>query len=97
MDWRSAEDRLRAASFDDVAPMIDALDVGQRLLLVLPGNASSSTDTPWVKLFRAAGRRTARILRADERFVVVDRMRGEGHPYVTFDAVLFERVTKRAR
>jgi hypothetical protein len=36
-------------------------------------------------------------LRADPRFVVVDRVRGDDDPYVTFDALLFERVTKRTR
>ena len=45
MDWRNAEDRLRAATFAALAPLVDALAVGQRLLLVAPGNALSTTDT----------------------------------------------------
>jgi hypothetical protein len=97
MDWRNAEDRLRAATWDDLAPLVDDLRVGQRLLLIAPGNAVSPTDTSWVKLFRAAGRRATRVLKADPRFVIVDRMRGDDDPYVTFDALLFERVTNRTR
>jgi hypothetical protein len=96
MDWRHAEDRLRASSFDDLVPLVAGLDVGQRILVVAPGNPEKRTDTPWVRLFRSAGKRTVRALMIDGQFRVVDRVRGPTGPFVTFDAVLFERVTKRA-
>jgi hypothetical protein len=94
MDWRNAEDRLRAATFADLAPLIDRLKVGQRLAVIAPGNEARDTDTTWIQLFRTSSRRTVRALRTDPRFTVVDRIRGDSSPYVTFDAVLFERVTK---
>jgi hypothetical protein len=93
MDWRNAEDRLRASSFADLAPLIERMKVGQRLLLVAPGNEASDRDTAWIKLFRARSRRIAQALRADGRFAVIDRVRGDRGPYVSFDAFLFERVT----
>lgn len=92
MDWRDAEERLRATSFaDGVGPLLDALEPGQRVLYVGPGNASSSTDTTWIMAFRADGRRIQQALRGDERFTLVGRQRGSDDPYVTFDAVLYER------
>jgi hypothetical protein len=93
MDWRNAEDRLRAASYGDLAPLIDRLKPGQRLLLVNPGNEAHDTDTTWIQLFRNSARRTLLALRTDPRFAIVDRIRGDDSPYVSFDAVLFERVT----
>jgi hypothetical protein len=93
MDWRNAEDRLRASSFADVAPLVDRLKVGQRLLLLAPGNDALDTDTTWIQLFRASARRTLHALRTDPRFATVDRIRGDDSSYVTFDAILFERVT----
>ena len=38
-----AEPRLRDATFDDLAPLVDDLAVGQRILLVTAGRAPSST------------------------------------------------------
>ena len=93
MDWRDAEARLQAATPEDLEPVLDALAPGGRLLVVLAGNEAADTDTTWVTRFRAAGRRLARSLQADERFALVDRLRGPERPYVTFDALLFERVT----
>jgi mannosyltransferase len=94
MDWRDAEDRLRAATLADVLPLVEELRPGQRLLVVRPGNEARTTDTPWIQLFRARGRRITEALRADQRFAVVDRLRGDDAPYVTFDAILYERVTR---
>lgn len=93
MDWRDAETRLRAAGTDPLEELVDGLAVGNRILVVVPGNAPRDTDTAWIELFRSAGRRAARALRADKRFVLVDRLRGSSHPSVTFDAVVWERVT----
>lgn len=94
MDWRDAETRLRGASYErDVRPLVSDLAVGRRVLLVGPANSARSTDTTWVKLFRTSGRRIARAIRADRRFVLVDRARGDGESYLNVDAVLFERVT----
>lgn len=95
MDWRDAEARLQAASYADLEPLVDRLAVGRRVVLVSPGNGPADTDTSWIVRFRAAGRRTARALQADPRFVLVDRIRGAPTPYVTFDAVVWERVTNR--
>jgi mannosyltransferase len=92
MDWRDAEDRLRAAGGKELAALVEDMEVGQRVLLVAPGNEPSDTDTPWIELFRSAGRRAARALRADPRFVLVDRLRGPNEPYVTMDGAIWERV-----
>ena len=96
MDWRDAEARLRASTFDDLDSAVSRVQVGQRILVVAPGNPPKRTDTAWVRLFRAAGKRTVRALLVDGRFRIVDRVRGDTGPYVTFDAVLLERVTDRA-
>jgi hypothetical protein len=93
MDWRDAEARLRSATTASLAPLVDTLEPGQRILVVAPGNAAADTDTSWIRLFRAAGRRTARALQADPRFELVDRLRGADGPYVTYDAAVWERVT----
>jgi hypothetical protein len=95
MDWRRASDRLRASTYAELLPLIDRLHVGQRVLLVTPGNAIKRTDTPWVRLFRAAGKRSARALQVDPRFALVDQMTGDSSPYVTFDALIVERVTNQ--
>jgi hypothetical protein len=95
MDWRDAEDRLRAASFDtDLAPLVDALRPGDRVLLVLPGKEPRETDTSWIRLFRSRGRQIESALRADDRFGVVDVVVGSDREYVTLDAVLFERLSR---
>ena len=92
MDWRDAEAHLRAASYaDDIAPLIDGMRVGQRVLIVGPANPSKSTDTTWIKLFRASGKRIERAVRGDGRFALVDRARGDGQSYLNVDAVLYER------
>ena len=97
MDWRDAEDRLRAASYArDIRPLVDGLRPGERLLVVAPGNAARSTDTAWIRLIRAQGRRIVQGLRADRRLVLVDRLRGEESSYVTLDAAVYERVTTSA-
>jgi hypothetical protein len=95
MDWRDAEDRLRAATFDDLAPVLDEVPVGGRVAVFSPGNPPRSTDTTWVRLFRASAREVARRLRVDPRFAVIDRVRGHDGSYVGFDAIVFERVAKR--
>lgn len=93
MDWRDAEERLVGTSYArGVGPAVGRLEPGERVLLVAAGNASRPTDTGWVVAFRSAGRRIQEALRADPRLVLVDRLRGPGSPYVTFDAALYERV-----
>jgi hypothetical protein len=92
MDWRGAEDRLRAARPADLAAVLDDLPEHARVLLVTPANEEASTDTPWIELFRAAGRRAERSLRADPDFTLVDRLSGPRRPYVSFDATVWERV-----
>lgn len=95
MDWRDAEARLRTASAADLAPLLDALPEGGRVLVVVPARDRAETDTGWIDLFRTAGRRTTRSLQADERFTLVDRVRGGPDPDVSFDATMWERVTNR--
>ena len=92
MDWRDALPRLQAATHAaDTAPLVDALAPGARVLVVLAGNDAKRTDTDWITSFRSAGRRIQQALRSDPGLVTVDRIRGSERPYVTFDAVLYER------
>jgi hypothetical protein len=94
MDWRDALDRLRASSFaTDVAPVLDRLAVGQRAVLVEPGNEPKATDTTWINTFRAKGREIEAALRHDPRFRLVGASWGTGEEYVSVDALLFERVS----
>jgi len=96
MDWRSALDRLRASTFaGDVAPLLDRLAVGQRVVLVEPGNEPKATDTTWINTFRAKGHEIEAELRRDRRFRLIGASAGTGDEYVTVDALLFERVTNR--
>jgi len=93
VDWRDAEARLRASSLGDVMGLVDALEPGQRVLLVLPANAEADTDTSWIELFRLAGQRTMRALNGDDHFELVARLGGAEGSYVTLDALVWERVT----
>jgi mannosyltransferase len=95
VDWRDAEARLRASSLEDIAGLFDALEPGQRVLVVRPANPPADTDTAWIELFRLAGQRTGRALHADERFELVASLGGASGSYVTFDGVIWERVTNR--
>ena len=93
MDWRDAETRLRRSSFErDIAPLLDELAVGQRVLVIGPANVERATDTTWIRLFRARGRRIETALRSDARFALVGRVGGDGKAYLNVDAVLYERV-----
>ncbi|MEN3273641.1 MAG: mannosyltransferase [Actinomycetota bacterium] len=94
MDWRGALDRLHAASFSaDVAPLLDRLAVGQRVVLVEPGNEPKATDTTWISTFRAKGNEIEAELRRDRRFQLIGASAGSGLEYVTVDALLFERIS----
>jgi hypothetical protein len=93
MDWRDAEARLRQSSIENLEALVDDIEVGTRVAVIVPGNAPADTDTDWIRLFRASGRRFTRALRADEDFELVTRLRGTGRSYVTFDAAVWERVS----
>ena len=57
VDWRDALDRLRAASpRHSLAPLVERLEPGQRLVLVVPRSAQRGWDAPWQRevLARAA-------------------------------------------
>jgi hypothetical protein len=92
MDWRGAEERLREARPADLAAIFAGLPEEARVLLVTPANEEAATDTTWIELFRAAGRRAERALRADDGFRLIARVSGPRHPYVSFDATVWERV-----
>ena len=93
MDWRDAEERLEASTVaDGLRPIVDAMDVGDRLLLVVPSTRGTrATDTSWITLHRRLGDRWFAALRAEDDMVVVGRTRGPKRSYVSLDAVLFER------
>jgi len=93
MDWRGAGDRLAAVTASDIAARLDLVPTGDRVLLVTSGNAPATTDTAWIEMFRSAGRRAERLLRGDDGFQLVARVRGPAHPYASFDASLWERVS----
>jgi len=83
-DWRDATDRLRAAKpravLDELAPRVAP---GQHLVLMVPLLRSASWNAPWTSLVRRRTIRWQRLLAADPRFQLVDRVptfEGEGVP-----------------
>jgi mannosyltransferase len=70
MDWRDALDRLEAARVPGpLAPVLDSLPRGSRLLLVQPAtNTGKSWDAPWTSLVKHRAREWGRFLAHDERF-----------------------------
>ena len=84
MDWRDAQERLEAADPDDgLAPLVDGLEPGDRLLLVIPSGGPRRTDTEWVTTFRRLGSEWRRTLLRDERLARPRRLPPRGqdrHP-----------------
>jgi hypothetical protein len=63
MDWRDAEEQLDAARIPGaLAPAIDALQPGDRVLLVTSTPPERDTDTPWLEQFRVLDRQWQRFL-----------------------------------
>jgi hypothetical protein len=63
MDWRDAEEQLDAARIPGaLAPAIDALQPGDRVLLVTSTPPERDTDTSWLEQFRVLDRQWQRFL-----------------------------------
>ena len=70
MDWRDALPRLAATQTEDeLAPLLDSLPPGGRILLVAPDVADGSRwRAPWTRLVALRSDEWALALSADERF-----------------------------
>lgn len=71
MDWRDAVARLAATQPDDeLAPLLDALPPGGRILLVAPDvDDGSRWRTPWTRLVALRSDEWVLALSSDERFL----------------------------
>jgi mannosyltransferase len=70
MDWRDALARLRARAPGEVlAPMLDRVPPGGRVLLVTPVTRRGGWRAPWTSLVRRRSERWRATLAADDRFV----------------------------
>jgi hypothetical protein len=92
MDWRDAEERLDVADPDvGLQPLLETLDEGDRLLLVIPSGGPRPTDTEWVTTFRRLGSIWRRTLLRDDRLAGLDAYRPEEDTVTPYSALLFER------
>ena len=67
-DWRDALDRYRAAQPREVAPeLIDAVEPGNRLVLMEPIIRTAGWSAPWTSLVRRRSAQWEHLLRRDER------------------------------
>ena len=69
-DWRDGVERLRATSAErDLAPLLDSLEPGQRLALVVPQiYAIGRWSAPWTELVRLRSEEWLQHVSNDPRF-----------------------------
>jgi hypothetical protein len=70
MDWRDAEERLKAATPEkNLAPLLDRVPPAGHVLLVHPVTTNTNDwDAPWTALVRRRSAQWGRALEADSRF-----------------------------
>jgi hypothetical protein len=85
-------DRLDGATVESgLAPIVDAMEPGDRLLLVLPAGKPSDRDTEWITAFRRLGRQWQQTLGRDERLSRVAEYRPEDLIGTPYSGTVFER------
>ena len=71
-DWRNGVERLRASSAErDLAPLLDSLEPGQRLALVVPQIYNVKRwRAPWTKLVRLRSEEWLQYASNDDRLAI---------------------------
>ena len=72
-DWRDGVERLRATSAErDLAPLLDSLEPGQRLVLVVPQvYALRRWSAPWTELVRLRSEEWLQFVSNDPRLGLI--------------------------
>ncbi len=95
MDWRDALDRLRRQRAQStLAPLLDRLPPGRRLLFVRPVTSRGGWNAPWTRLVRQRSAEWRRVIAMDDRFASdpVLPLPGYGRQRHPVRAVVYEKV-----
>ncbi len=95
MDWRDALDRLRGQRAQStLAPLLDRLPPGRRLLFVRPVTTRGGWSAPWTRLVRQRSAEWRRVIAMDDRFASdpVLPLPGHGGQRHPVRAVVYEKV-----